>query len=178
MYLGISQTAPRPGEAYGDQLRREAIERRGRISAAKVKTKEDTLTETIAALTKENNELKQKLRDSNQKIEDTEFIIDSLMNVVRPRPSETVTMDAIIDALSEESGISRATMVSSKRISGDYRHVGYYLARKWTPRSLPQISRAFGRSDHSTALYGIRKVSDNLPQYSKLIDVIEKRLGL
>lgn len=39
------------------------------------------------------------------------------------------------------------------------RQIGYYLARKLTQRSLPEIGRHFGGRDHTTVLYGVRKIA-------------------
>jgi hypothetical protein len=39
------------------------------------------------------------------------------------------------------------------------RQIGYYLARKLTARSLPEIGRHFGGRDHTTVLYGVRKIA-------------------
>lgn len=38
------------------------------------------------------------------------------------------------------------------------RHIAFYLARKLTSRSLPEIGRKFNGRDHTTVLHGIRKI--------------------
>lgn len=40
------------------------------------------------------------------------------------------------------------------------RQIGYYLSRQHTTRSLPDIGRAFGGRDHTTVLYGVRKIGE------------------
>ena len=35
-----------------------------------------------------------------------------------------------------------------------------YLAKKLTPRSLPEIGRRFGGRDHSTVLHAVRKIEE------------------
>ena len=35
-----------------------------------------------------------------------------------------------------------------------------YLAKKMTPRSLPEIGRRFGGRDHSTVLHAVRKIEE------------------
>jgi chromosomal replication initiator protein len=37
-----------------------------------------------------------------------------------------------------------------------------YLAKKLTPRSLPEIGRRFGGRDHSTVLHAVRKIEELL----------------
>jgi chromosomal replication initiator protein len=43
-----------------------------------------------------------------------------------------------------------------------------YLAKKLTPRSLPDIGRRFGGRDHSTVLHAVRKIEDMLKTDDKL----------
>lgn len=38
------------------------------------------------------------------------------------------------------------------------RHVGFYLARRLTLRSLPEIGQFLGGKDHTTVLHGVRKI--------------------
>ena len=42
------------------------------------------------------------------------------------------------------------------------RHVAMYITRKITKRSLPQIAKAMGRSDHTTVLHGYNRIADLL----------------
>ena len=39
------------------------------------------------------------------------------------------------------------------------RQIAMYLAKELTPHSLPEIGRRFGGRDHSTILYGVRKIA-------------------
>lgn len=40
------------------------------------------------------------------------------------------------------------------------RQVAMYLAREMTPRSLPEIGRAFGGRDHTTVMHAVKKVEE------------------
>ena len=56
--------------------------------------------------------------------------------------------------------ISRHDMISGRRTANIVfpRQVAYYLSKKLTLRSLPEIGRRFGGKDHTTVLHGIRKI--------------------
>jgi chromosomal replication initiator protein len=48
------------------------------------------------------------------------------------------------------------------------RQVGMYLAKKLTPRSLPEIGRRFGGRDHSTVLHAVRKIEELMKSDDRL----------
>ena len=53
------------------------------------------------------------------------------------------------------------------------RQVYFYLARKMTPRSFPEISRECGDRDHTTTLHGARKIEDLVTAGDKVMDDID-----
>ncbi len=60
------------------------------------------------------------------------------------------------------------------------RHIAFYLCRKLTDASLIEIARAFNRNDHSTVIYGIRKIEEEKKRDRKLnyiISFLEKHIG-
>lgn len=53
--------------------------------------------------------------------------------------------------------------INSPRRSPDVilpRQIAMYLARELTMKSFPTIARAFGDRDHSTIMYGVRKIEN------------------
>jgi len=75
-------------------------------------------------------------------------------------PPARVRIEDIQRAVAREYKVSRFDMLSARRTQDVVRprQVGYYLAKKLTDRSLPEIARRFGGRDHSTAISGIRKI--------------------
>lgn len=49
------------------------------------------------------------------------------------------------------------------------RWAAMYLTRKYTRLSYPQIGRYFGGRDHSTVMYGIRRISDMAAADGKIL---------
>jgi hypothetical protein len=50
------------------------------------------------------------------------------------------------------------------------RHIAFYLCRKLTSKSYPDIGRRFGHRDHTTVLHGIRKIEATIATNQKLAD--------
>lgn len=69
-------------------------------------------------------------------------------------------VDEIQIACARYYGVTRADILSNRRtaIVVRPRQVGYYLSKVLTPKSLPEIGRRFGGRDHTSALWGIRKI--------------------
>lgn len=58
-------------------------------------------------------------------------------------------------------GITRLDMLSPRRSAkiAAPRQVAYYLSKTLTPNTLPTIGRLFGGRDHTSVLYGVRKIT-------------------
>lgn len=76
---------------------------------------------------------------------------------VRTHPS----VYRIVGAVCEKYKVSRAELSSSRRPAYIVRprQIAMYLARNLTLLSLPQIGRALGGKDHTTCLFGVRKIT-------------------
>jgi chromosomal replication initiation ATPase DnaA len=59
------------------------------------------------------------------------------------------------------------------------RHVGFWMAYRYTGRSMPEIGRMFGGKDHTTVLNGIRRVEKRLLEGEEIAcrDVREMRIA-
>ena len=53
------------------------------------------------------------------------------------------------------------------------RHVAMYLAKQLTSRSLPEIGRKFGKRDHTTVMYAIRRIEELRPKDAALDEDVE-----
>ncbi len=71
-----------------------------------------------------------------------------------------VRIDDILRIIGRHYNVPRADLLSPRRARSIVRprQVGMYLAKKMTPRSLPEIGRRFGGRDHSTVLHAVRKI--------------------
>jgi chromosomal replication initiator protein len=72
-----------------------------------------------------------------------------------------VTLPSITSAACEHFGLTAAEITGRSRASRltRPRHIAMYLMREDTNRSLPAIGAELGGRDHTTILYGVRKIS-------------------
>jgi chromosomal replication initiator protein len=76
-------------------------------------------------------------------------------------PTLRITMDMILSAVAESTGVSITEITGDKRSRSvvEGRHLAMYLARELTDASLPKIGDHIGGRDHTTVLHAVDKVS-------------------
>jgi chromosomal replication initiator protein len=76
-------------------------------------------------------------------------------------PSTRVTIDLILSAVAETTGISVTEITGDKRSRPvvESRHLAMYLARELTDASLPKIGERIGNRDHTTVLHAVDKIA-------------------
>jgi len=84
-----------------------------------------------------------------------------------------VSVDAVIKAVSKETGISTADLLAKKRSKElvQARQIAMYLARELTDSSLPDLGEKFGR-DHSTVLHACKKIRAEMEDSAELAAII------
>ncbi len=73
-----------------------------------------------------------------------------------------ITIDEIQRKTADYYGLKLADMLSPRRARevARPRQVAMYLAKKLTPRSLPEIGRRFGGRDHTTVMHGVKRIEE------------------
>lgn len=101
---------------------------------------------------------------------DMEFAQVMLADSVRAN-ARRITVDEIQKACAAHYRIEPSEMRSKRRARAVARprQVAMYLAKKMTPRSLPEIGRIFGGRDHSTVIHAVRTI-EQLRQTNPDID--------
>jgi chromosomal replication initiator protein len=76
-------------------------------------------------------------------------------------PSTRITIDLILSAVAESTGVSVTEIVGDKRSRPvvESRHLVMYLARELTDASLPKIGDRLGGRDHTTVLHAVDKMA-------------------
>jgi hypothetical protein len=79
------------------------------------------------------------------------------IKITAPPP---MTIHRIVRAVADYYRINPTELISARREQRlvDARHVAMHLARILTSKSFPEIGRRMGNRDHTTILYGIRKM--------------------
>lgn len=98
----------------------------------------------------------------------------ALIEETKPQRPMT-TAESIMEAVSIVTGVPPIEIRSQRRFRNAVyaRHITYFLCRELTTASLPVIGRIIGHRDHSTVLYGIRKVEfaleDGIEPYAETL---------
>ena len=89
--------------------------------------------------------------------------------------TKPITVEDIISHVSKAFNVKPLDIKSKKKhkMYSRPRQVGMYLARELTEMSYPEIGAAFGGKDHSTVIYGARKIEKRLEQDHGLKNQIE-----
>lgn len=92
----------------------------------------------------------------------------------RTRPSIRQIQECVCD----EFGINIDDMLLARRNKEvvQARAVAMFLSKRLTSASFPQISTKFERSDHTTALYAVRKIEKQIKTNHEIREIVE-RLG-
>ena len=85
------------------------------------------------------------------------------------RPT-SLSVDQIIRLVAEYYGVEIAAMCGQSRSRETVRprHIAMFLAREEAGASLPHIGTAMGGRDHTTILYGVKKIAEEIEQDDKL----------
>jgi chromosomal replication initiator protein len=90
-----------------------------------------------------------------------EFTKDVLQDLIRANDRK-ITIDEIQRKVAEHYKLRLSDLLSARR-SVDVarpRQVAMYLAKQFTPRSLPEIGRKFGGRDHTTVMHAVKRIEE------------------
>ena len=99
----------------------------------------------------------------------------SVLRDVLVAKERRVTIEDIQRRVAAHYKIKPAELSSSRRAQAVVRprHVAMYLAKQLTSRSLPEIGRKFGKRDHTTVMYAIRRIEELRPKDAALDEDVE-----
>ncbi|MEQ8368676.1 MAG: chromosomal replication initiator protein DnaA [Roseicyclus sp.] len=103
-----------------------------------------------------------------------EMVQDCLADILRSTDRK-VTLDQIIKTTCEYYNIRQAdiTGASRARAVARPRQMAMYLSKTLTTRSYPEIARKLGNRDHTTVLYGVRKIEELMSVDSQIAEDAE-----
>jgi chromosomal replication initiator protein len=114
------------------------------------------------------------LADLVQKDITMELAQDCLADILK-HTDKKVTMDEIIKKTCEYYNLRQSDLMSANRSRAIARprQIAMFLCKKLTTRSLPEIGRKFGGRDHTTILYGVRKIEELMQVDSQIAEDAE-----
>jgi len=154
-------------EKRGVQLSEEVLEYVARQVTSNIRELEGALMRLIAYASLSGVEITPQVAAS------------ALADLFQTTP-EAVSMDEILQAVTDHYGVSPASLKSKGRSKEVVlpRQVAMYLIRQITQASLPEIGSFFGGRDHTTVLYATQKIDRLLsedPDLRRTIEMFEKR---
>ncbi len=105
-----------------------------------------------------------------------DFASEALKDDVSQNIYNTSNIAMIQKATADYYGITVEAMKGKKRSNNIAypRQIAMYLSRMLTDESLPAIGLAFGGRDHSTIIYAISKIEEDLKQNNQLKEIINE----
>ncbi len=108
---------------------------------------------------------------------------EALRDMVYPEAGQTITPQYIAESVCEHFGVKLANIASKKKNAECVlpRQIIMYLCREYTDATLDQIAKILGKKDHSTVIYGEKKIREDLHTNDELkntINIILKKMNL
>ena len=96
----------------------------------------------------------------HREISDEDF--ENILKHQTAQAGTALSVEQILDVVATWFDLSQEELLSASRKQSLVfaRHVAMFLCRKHLGLSFPELGRAFGGRDHSTVLYGCRKIED------------------
>jgi len=90
-----------------------------------------------------------------------DFTRETLADLLRSHEKK-VTIDDIQRRVADYYHLKLADLLSARRARevARPRQVAMYLAKRLTPRSLPEIGRRFGNRDHTTVMHAVKRIAE------------------
>jgi hypothetical protein len=155
--------------------------RQRRIAEAAERHKWESAAKNDAALfVKFHHALSNRDEWAEQQIERHKHHWFSVVSACKVAKSGSPTIGSIQRATCEVYEVERGDILSARR-SGHLiipRHVSMYLAKEMTGLSYPQIARATGGRDHSTAIHAHRKISELIKTNERLASRVAQIMGM
>lgn len=111
----------------------------------------------------------------------------ALKDIISPNVKNEVTIDSVIEVVANYFELNLSQICSSNRSTNIAypRQIAMYLCKQLTGASLKEIALKLGKKDHSTILYGINKIAEDLDferksgknELSTKLDLITKMIS-
>ncbi len=133
----------------GSQVPDEVLEFLARRITANVRELEGALNRVVAYATLVGKTI------------DIEFTRATLADILRANEKK-VTIDEIQRKVADYYAIKLSDLLSARRARdvARPRQVAMWLAKRLTPRSLPEIGRRFGGRDHTTVMHAVKRIDE------------------
>lgn len=106
---------------------------------------------------------------------------DVLKDLISPNANIKIDCERIIEIVGEHFNIPVTDLLSNKKTKdiAYTRQICMYLCKQLTEETYAGIGKALHRKDHSTIMYGVKKIQDDIndnPSTKNLIEVLKKKI--
>lgn len=113
----------------------------------------------------------------HQKFINAEITINTLKNILKDTLNankKVITIEKIQQKVSDYYKITKTELLSAKRDRKFSlpRQIAFYLAKKITKKSFPEIGREFGNKNHATVIFACNKIEKEMQNNLEIIESI------
>jgi chromosomal replication initiator protein len=154
-------------------------EKAAELNRSKQPVFKDAAPKTVEKIMPAHTSAADKIEQLERRIEELQEALDRhgeiLAKMCRDSLSDTPRFTEIVETVSQFYGVSLVALTSPRRsmVITRPRQVVYYLARKLTGLSLPQIGYRLGKRDHTTVMHGIEKITKDMKRDELLRDDVD-----
>lgn len=113
----------------------------------------------------------------HQKFVDSNITIETVQKILKDTiGSKAITIETIQQKVADYFRITKLDLLSDKRDRkfSFPRQIAFYLAKKITKKSFPEIGKSFGNKNHATVIFAVNKIEKELESNIDTIDIIAK----
>lgn len=150
-------------EMDGYDVGNDVIEYIAQNVKSNIRELEGSLNKVIALANLEKREINLQLAEK------------ALIDIISPNEKKIITPDYIINTVAEHFDITPDDIKGDKRSSkiAHPRQIAMYLCREMTGMNLQRIGEYMGGKDHTTIMYGIRKIESQIKSSDSIKNTIQ-----
>lgn len=150
-------------EMDGYDVGNDVIEYIARNVKSNIRELEGSLNKVIALANLEKREINLELAEK------------ALIDIISPNEKKVITPDYIINTVAEHFDITPEDIKGDKRSNkiAHPRQIAMYLCREMTGMNLQSIGQIMGGKDHTTIMYGIRKIETSVKTSDEVRNTIQ-----
>jgi len=109
-----------------------------------------------------------------RELEPTLEIVSMLLNNIGEKPTKHISSRQIINKVAEYFGIKSSDILSESHTNSLPRQICMNLMKNDLKMSYPKIARELNRKDHTTIMYGVKKIEREIKLNNDIKNKIEQ----
>ena len=162
----------------------KAPDRKTKVKIIKNKAKEDNINipdDVIFYLSKSYNDIKSLIQtiiriEAYASLNDRDINISTVKSFLKNHDIKSIGIEDIKSITAGYFNITIPELLSNKkqRIYSYPRQLAIYLSRKYTDLSCKEIGNSFGKKDHSTVIYAVKRIEKEKAKKKEIVNDLKK----